>query len=78
MTAFGHHADFMSIDYPVIVKKSDEGYAVGCPALPGCWSQAATEQEALANIRTAIEEYLEAHKSLLEHEDVRMVTVSVG
>ena len=49
----------MSLDYPVILKKSKEGYAVGCPALPGCWSQGATEEEALQNIRVAIREYLE-------------------
>ena len=68
----------MSIEYPVILKRSEEGYAVGCPALPGCWSQGATEQEALANIRVAIEEYLEARQSLLEDEDVRTVTVSIA
>lgn len=68
----------MSIDYPVILKRSEEGYAVGCPALPGCWSQGATEQEALANIRVAIEEYLEARQSLLADEDVRTVTVSIA
>ena len=68
----------MSIDYPVILKRSEEGYAVGCPALPGCWSQGATEQEAIANIRVAIEEYLEARRSLLEDEDVRTVTVSIA
>ncbi|MFM8634842.1 MAG: type II toxin-antitoxin system HicB family antitoxin [Planctomycetia bacterium] len=67
----------MSIDYPVILKRSDEGFAVGCPALPGCWSQGATEQEALANIRIAIEEYLEARQSLLADEDTRVVTVSL-
>lgn len=77
-TPQGDHADFMSIDYPVILKRSEEGYAVGCPALPGCWSQGATEQEALANIRIAIEEYLEARRSLLEDEDVRTVTVSIA
>lgn len=70
-------ASGMSIDYPVILKRSDEGFAVGCPALPGCWSQGATEQEALANIRIAIEEYLEARQSLLADEDTRVVTVSL-
>lgn len=49
----------MSLDYPVILKKSEEGYAVGCPALPGCWSQGETEEKALQNIRIAIQEYLE-------------------
>ena len=38
--------------------KSDEGYAVWCPALPGCWSQGQTEEEALQNIKDAITEYL--------------------
>ncbi len=52
----------MSVDYPVILKKSEEGYAVGCPALPGCGSQGRTEEEALENIRIAIREYLEARR----------------
>ncbi|MDQ3348733.1 MAG: hypothetical protein M3545_12285 [Acidobacteriota bacterium] len=30
------------------------GSGVGCPGLPGCWSQGATEVEALENIRGAI------------------------
>jgi predicted RNase H-like HicB family nuclease len=39
---------------------SEEGFAVSCPGLPGCWSQGATEEEALSNIRDAIGEYLAA------------------
>ena len=39
---------------------SEEGFAVSVPSLPGCWSQGATEEEALANIASAIHEYLEA------------------
>ena|SRR5690348_3590160 len=45
--------------YPVILIKSDEGFAVSCPALPGCWSQGKTEKAALANIREAIQLRLE-------------------
>ncbi|HEX5397641.1 MAG TPA: type II toxin-antitoxin system HicB family antitoxin [Verrucomicrobiae bacterium] len=45
--------------YPVILIKSDEGFAVSCPALPGCWSQGNTQAEALANIREAIQLWLE-------------------
>lgn len=37
----------MSRVYSVILKRSEEGYAVGCPMLPGCWSQGATEEEAV-------------------------------
>ncbi len=36
----------------------DGGYTVSCPALPGCHSQGDTREEALANIRDAIEGYL--------------------
>jgi predicted RNase H-like HicB family nuclease len=46
------------------LKKSEEGFSVSCPGLPGCWSQGATEQEALANIRHAIREYLDAAAEL--------------
>ncbi len=37
-------------------------YAVWCPALPGCWSQGATEEEALLNIQEAIADYLSVQK----------------
>jgi predicted RNase H-like HicB family nuclease len=67
----------MRLDYPVVLKKSEEGYAVGCPALPGCWSQGATEEEALQNIRIAIREYIEVLQEQLKNEDVRSVSVSV-
>jgi len=46
------------VKYEVKILKSEEGYAVWCPALPGCWSQGTTEEEALENIKDAIAEYL--------------------
>jgi predicted RNase H-like HicB family nuclease len=52
--------------YKVVLQKSDEGYSVSCPGLPGCWSQGATEAEALENIQDAIREYLAAVNDLLE------------
>jgi len=53
-----------SMHYTVVLIKSEEGYAVGCPALEGCWSQGATKAEALDNIRTAIREVLEVRAEL--------------
>jgi predicted RNase H-like HicB family nuclease len=44
--------------YKVKLEKADEGYAVWCPGLPGCWSQGATEEEALETIKDAIAVYL--------------------
>lgn len=44
----------------VILEPSDEGgYTVVVPALPGCISEGDTREEALQNIREAIELYLE-------------------
>jgi predicted RNase H-like HicB family nuclease len=56
----------MSLSYPVVLIQSEEGYAVGCPALPGCWSQGATEKEALQNICEAIQDYLAAVSSVIK------------
>jgi len=25
--------------YKIVLQKSEEGYSVSCPGLPGCWSQ---------------------------------------
>jgi len=44
--------------YRVALRESEEGFSVSCPGLPGCWSQGATEEEALTNIQIAIREYL--------------------
>ncbi len=56
-------------------KDEEDGYAVSVPCLPGCWSQGATEQEALANIAVAIQEHLEAVESELVGCEVREVEV---
>ena len=40
--------------YKIALHHSEEGYSVSVPGLPGCWSQEATEQEAVENIRDAI------------------------
>jgi predicted RNase H-like HicB family nuclease len=61
----------------VRIHQSEEGYSVSCPGLPGCWSQGETEEEALENIRTAIEEYLSAVDELVKDADVREVEVTV-
>lgn len=49
----------VAMKYRVVLIKSEEGWAIDCPALPGCWSQGATRDEALTNIREAIRLWLE-------------------
>jgi predicted RNase H-like HicB family nuclease len=61
--------------YKVSIKKTDEGYAVWCPGLPGCWSQGETEEEALENVRDAIEAYLETVEDLTRDRECRYVEV---
>ncbi len=43
--------------YRVTLHRNEEGISVSVPALPGCWSECDTEDEALENIRDAIREY---------------------
>ena len=46
--------------FRVVLEPSDEGgFTAYVPALPGCISEGETTEEALANIREAIELYLE-------------------
>ena len=63
--------------YKIVLQKSEEGYSVSCPGLPGCWSQGETEEEAIANIQVAIQEYLAAIEESIDKADVREIEVSV-
>jgi len=60
----------------VVLHPSDEGYAVSCPGLPGCWSQDETEADALSNIREAIQGCLAAVDDRVRGMQVREVVVA--
>ena len=62
--------------YKVALHHTEEGFSISCPALPGCWSQGETEQEALDNIREAIREYLDVVDMNLLDADIREVEVA--
>ena len=66
------------MNYKVRIQESEEGYSVSCPGLPGCWSQGKTEEEALENIRDAIQEYLAAVDELVKDADVHEVKVIIS
>jgi len=59
--------------YKIRLEKTDEGYAVWCPGLPGCWSQGETEEEAFENIKDAIKTYLETIEILNKDKQTRTV-----
>ncbi len=50
--------------YQVNLQKTEEGYHVWCPDLPGCASQGDTREEAIENIQDAIRAYLEVRAEL--------------
>ena len=47
-----------------VIYRGEDGYWVAeCPSLPGCVSQGTTKAEAIANIRQAIEGWIETAKA---------------
>lgn len=60
----------LSMIYTVVVNKTEFGYDVHCPALPGCHSEGDTLDEAIENIKDAITTYLR-----MIEEETRSATV---
>jgi predicted RNase H-like HicB family nuclease len=67
----------MTARYTIALHRSDEGIAVSVPGLPGCWSQGKDEDEAIENIRDAIEAYLAVANQQLEGAEVREIDVVI-
>ncbi len=63
--------------YRVALQESEEGFSVWVPGLPGCVSQGATEEEALANIADAVREYLEVAVENASGMAIREIEVAV-
>ena len=68
--------------YTVVLEAPEDGWiTVECPALPGCVSQGRSRDEALANIREAMEGYIEtlvAHGDPVPEADVEVQTIEVA
>jgi predicted RNase H-like HicB family nuclease len=64
------------LKYRVIIEKDEDGVLVAkVPDLPGCATEAKTKKELMANVKEAIQAYLEALK---EHGDpIPIETVQV-
>lgn len=69
--------EVLSMKYKVVLRRSEEGVSVSVPGLPGCWSQGATEEEALENIGDAIRAYLAVVDEEVKGADVREIEVTV-
>jgi predicted RNase H-like HicB family nuclease len=58
----------------VIIEKDEAGYYVAeVPALPGCFSQGKTDEEAIANIKEAVEGWLEVMESKQSFDSTQLV-----
>ena len=62
--------------YRVNLKKTEEGYSVWVPGLPGCWSQGKSEVEALENVKDAISAYVETVDKLTADKETRYVEIA--
>lgn len=67
----------MTVRYKVALHRTDEGVSVSVPGLPGCWSQGKDEDEAIENIRDAIQAYLSVADEQLEGAEVREIEVAI-
>ena len=68
--------------FPVVVEKDKDGYFALCPQLQGCYAQGNTYEEALANIKDAIElhvaELIEEKEGIPASNDVSLSMVEVA
>ena len=62
--------------YKIALVQSEEGFSVSVPGLPGCWSQGATEAEALENVKDAIASYLAVTNEQLQGAEIREIDVT--
>jgi len=63
------------VRHKVNIKKTEEGYSIWIPGLPGCWSQGQTEEESLENIKDAIQDYLETVDELSKDKETRSLPI---
>lgn len=67
--------------FPIVIEKDENGYFVFCPELQGCYTQGDNYEEALENIKDAINLHLEdrvaAREEMPKIESVSLSTVEV-
>lgn len=54
----------MRYEFIIYWSKADESFIVEVPELPGCMADGATYEEAVANVQTVVQEWIETARSL--------------
>ncbi|NLJ39643.1 MAG: type II toxin-antitoxin system HicB family antitoxin [Candidatus Atribacteria bacterium] len=68
----------MKYKYRILIEKDENGiYIASCPALQGCYSQGDTVDEALQNIKDAIQLHIEARRALGESVPIEILIEEV-
>ena len=65
------------MSYRIRLLETDEGWSVSCLDLPGCHSQGESRDEALANIREAIQLWLEVEAEEAGVKTAEVVEITV-
>ena len=68
--------------FSIIIERDKDGYFVSCPQLQGCYSQGQTYEEALENIKDAINLHLKdriaSKEKLPDEKSISLSTVEVA
>jgi predicted RNase H-like HicB family nuclease len=68
--------------FSIVIEKDEDGYFAFCPELQGCYSQGASYEEALENIKDAIklhvEDRIESQEEMPQISSVSLSTVEVA
>ncbi|MBD2523992.1 MULTISPECIES: type II toxin-antitoxin system HicB family antitoxin [Nostocaceae] len=71
----------MSYKVSIVIEKDEYGYYAYCPELPGCQSQGDSLEEVQANIKEAVELYIEtlsnSEKQALQNKETFTITLEV-
>lgn len=69
-------------NFPIVIEQDDDGFFAFCPELQGCYSQGDTHEEALKNIKDAIQLHLvdraASHEEIPETRSVSLSMVEVA
>jgi len=71
----------MSYKVSIVIEKDEHGYYAYCPELPGCQSEGDSLEIVQANIKEAVELYIETlsefEKQALQHKEILTMTLEV-